>query len=185
MNKPTSSPRSISGLTIFGLVLLASAALVIVIFLVLPDRDSVPDQVNNPDAVSGSIAFREDALLTFASSQGIRRAAIVVEIAADDATRTKGLMGRTSLDETQGMLFIFPEEDMRSFWMANTPLPLDIIFVDASRKIVTIQRNTVPYSEESVPSTAPAQYVVEVNAGFCDRHDIIEGDVISWMESGS
>ena len=67
-----------------------------------------------------------------------------------------------------------------SFWMANTPLPLDIIYVNAAREVVTIQRNTVPYSEESVPSTRPATYVVEVNAGYADRHGIAEGDRVQW-----
>jgi uncharacterized membrane protein (UPF0127 family) len=84
------------------------------------------------------------------------------------------------MDEMQGMLFIFDNEEYRSFWMANTPLPLDIVFVNAKRVIVTIQRNTVPYSRESVPSTEEAQYVVEVNAGFSDRHGLLVGDTIEW-----
>jgi uncharacterized membrane protein (UPF0127 family) len=68
--------------------------------------------------------------------------------------------------------------------MANTPLSLDIIFVNKAGSIVTVQRNTVPYSEESIPSTAPATYVVEVNAGFCDRHGVREGQLVRWVRSG-
>ena len=78
------------------------------------------------------------------------------------------------------MLFIFPNEEYRSFWMANTPLSLDIIFVNSAREIVTIQRDAVPFSEESVPSTKPATYVVEVNAGYADRHGLAEGDRVQW-----
>jgi len=80
------------------------------------------------------------------------------------------------------MLFIFDDEELRSFWMANTPIPLDIIFADASGRIVRIQRNTRPYSHESIQSEYPATYVVEVNAGYTLRHDIKEGMYISVRE---
>ncbi|MFZ1731791.1 MAG: DUF192 domain-containing protein [Bacteroidota bacterium] len=130
---------------------------------------------------SSSREMREDASLTFRASDGSVRTSVNIEIVEDDASRTQGLMGRQHMAETQGMLFIFPDEDYRSFWMANTPLPLDIIYVNKALKIVTIQRNTVPYSEESVPSTAPATYVIEVNAGFADRHGIVEGDNVQWL----
>jgi len=127
-----------------------------------------------------AMEFRNDARLSFTDAQGDTLAAVQVEIADDEQSRTQGLMGRQSMEEGQGMLFIFPQQEFRSFWMANTPLPLDIIFVNDAGIIVTIQRNTVPYSEESVPSTAPATYVVEVNAGFCDRHGVREGNLVRW-----
>jgi uncharacterized membrane protein (UPF0127 family) len=63
--------------------------------------------------------------------------------------------------------------------MKNTYISLDIIYTDDQGKIVTIQPNTTPFSEEIVPSYVPAQFVVEVNAGFCQRHGILEGDWIS------
>ncbi len=128
-----------------------------------------------------SLEMREDATLSFLAPDGSVRTTVGIEIAEDEVSRTQGLMGRQHIGENQGMLFIFPDEDFRSFWMANTPLPLDIIFVNRGKKIVTIQRNTVPYSEESVPSTAPATYVVEVNAGFADRHGVAEGDMVQWI----
>lgn len=124
--------------------------------------------------------WREDGMLDFLAPDGSARATIRVEIAENETSRTQGLMGRQTMAEDQGMLFIFPNEEFRSFWMANTPLPLDIIYVNAAREVVTIQRNTVPYSEESVPSTRPATYVVEVNAGYADRHGIVEGDRVQW-----
>ncbi len=130
-----------------------------------------------------SAAFRNDASLYFSNAQGDTLAAVRVEIAESEAARTQGLMGRKSMAEDQGMLFIFPYEEYRSFWMVNTPLSLDIIFVNSAGSIVTIQRNTVPYSEESIPSTAPATYVVEVNAGFCDRHGVREGNLVRWIRT--
>jgi len=79
------------------------------------------------------------------------------------------------------MLFLFPTEEPLSFWMKDTPLPLDIIFLSADRTIVTIRKNTVPFSEASVPSDRPAKYVVEVNAGFADRHRLAPGDRVFWQ----
>jgi uncharacterized protein len=125
--------------------------------------------------------FRDDASLSFIAPDGTPRARISVEIAEDEVSRTQGLMGRQQMAEQQGMLFIFPDEQYRSFWMVNTPLSLDIMYVNKEKEIVTIQRNTVPFSEESIPSTAPATYVIEVNAGFADRHGISEGDRVQWL----
>ena len=76
------------------------------------------------------------------------------------------------------MLFIFPHEEMQSFWMRNTFIPLDILFVNANYEIVTIHRDTETTSDQSYPSTEKAQYVVEVNAGYCDKYMIKEGDRI-------
>lgn len=127
--------------------------------------------------------FRNDAVLTFRDESGEELVSVNVEIAETEEARTQGLMGRDRMAENEGMLFIFPDQQYRSFWMANTPLPLDILFVNEAGTIVTIQRNTVPYSEESIPSTAPARYVIEVYAGFCDRHGIREGLNVNWIRT--
>ncbi len=73
------------------------------------------------------------------------------------------------------MLFVFGSDGPRSFWMKNTPLPLDIIFINAAKRVVSIAANTTPYSLESLPSAGPAKYVLEVNGGFCARHGIAAG----------
>jgi len=96
-------------------------------------------------------------------------------VADDDDSRSEGLMNVHNLPEDAGMLFIFDSEAPRSFWMANTPISLDIIFVNSEMDIVRIHRNTPPYSHENIVSEAPAKYVVEVNAGFTLNHDIREG----------
>jgi len=108
-----------------------------------------------------------------------------IEIADDDSARMRGMMQRTGFPDMTGMLFIFPYEDMQSFWMANTPLPLDILFVSADSQIVDIHRYTRPLSPEHVNSTAPARFVLEVPAGFCDTYGIVESDRLRWSRLDS
>jgi uncharacterized membrane protein (UPF0127 family) len=82
--------------------------------------------------------------------------------------------------EDRGMFFIFPNERRQSFWMRNTQLALDMFFVNSKNEIVTIHKNTTPFSDQSYASTAPAIYVIEVVAGFTDKYNIREGDKIVW-----
>lgn len=114
----------------------------------------------------------------FINASGNEITAIDVAVADDDKSRTEGLMAVTDLPEDAGMLFIFDENRERSFWMANTPLSLDILFVNENFEIVRIHQNTTPYSQDNIPSEVPAKYVVEVNAGYTLRHDITEGATI-------
>jgi uncharacterized membrane protein (UPF0127 family) len=91
-----------------------------------------------------------------------------VEIADTPAERSRGLMRREELAENAGMLFIFEAEGKRSFWMKDTPLPLDIIFFDGDGEYVSHHTGAVPYSLDSIPSDGPAQYVLEINAGLAE-----------------
>jgi len=124
--------------------------------------------------------FRRDGELTFQTADGKFISQIEIEIADDMVERAVGLMYREKMGANQGMLFIFPQEEYQSFWMKNTVLPLDIVFVNKKNEIVTIHNDATPFSEDSLPSTAPAIYVVEVNAGYMQQHGIKEGDKISW-----
>ncbi len=101
-------------------------------------------------------------------------------VADDDDSRSEGLMNVHNLPDNAAMLFIFEDEAPRSFWMANTPISLDILFVNSEMEIVRIHRNTPPYSHENIVSESPAKYVVEVNAGFTLNYDIREGMKISF-----
>ena len=101
-------------------------------------------------------------------------------LADDDDSRSEGLMDVHDLPSDAGMLFIFDDDAPRSFWMANTPISLDIIFVNSEMEIVRVHRNTPPYSHENIVSESPAKYVVEVNAGFALDHDIREGMTINY-----
>lgn len=95
---------------------------------------------------------------------------------ADDAEeRNLGLMDVRSMPQDAGMVFFFDVEEPQSFWMANTPLPLDIMYVNSDSVIVSIYQNTVPFSQTTLPSGSPAKYVIETNGGFSITHDIREG----------
>ncbi|MEX2604959.1 MAG: DUF192 domain-containing protein [Gracilimonas sp.] len=113
--------------------------------------------------------------VTFLNNTGNEIATIKVALADDNNKRNQGLMDVNELPADAGMLFIFPDENNRSFYMANTPLPLDIIFVNSDSTIVRIHHNTTPFSSNQLPSGQPAKYVVETNGGYCVSHDIQEG----------
>jgi uncharacterized protein len=75
---------------------------------------------------------------------------------------------------------VFQEEYRASFWMKNTILSLDMIFINARGEIITIHKNAVPFSEQSYTATGMTLFVLEVNAGFCDKFGILEGDRMTW-----
>ena len=103
---------------------------------------------------------------------------VPVEIADDPDEHRRGLMWRESLAPGHGMLFVFPDQSPRTFWMKNTALSLDIIFLDTAGKIVAITEQTAPYSQRPISSRVPARYVLEVEAGFCRRHGLARGDKV-------
>lgn len=153
---------------------LAAIAVLIVFFFILNNCDDESNEMHY-------YKFKKEGELTFTDTTGNPIIKIDIEIADNDYERQLGLMNRQSMDEMQGMLFIFSEERYQSFWMLNTLFSLDMIFINSSKEIVTIHKNTKPFSEQSYPSSKPAQYVLEVNAGFCDRHNIKQGDKVFWM----
>lgn len=129
-----------------------------------------------------SIPFEKEGVLNLIQD-GDTIVTIDIEIADTDSSRERGLMQRSSLPEKSGMLFIFPQEEARSFWMANTPLSLDILYADADSQIVSITKYTRPHSQDSVPSEAPAQFVLEMPAGFADSYGVLEGDRLAWRRT--
>ncbi len=141
---------------------------------------ATPPTTVNPENMPEP-AFTKEGELAFSSADGKEIARIEIEIAKDDRERSLGLMFRRSMLPTQGMLFVFDHSEPQSFWMKNTLIPLDLLFVDENNVITTIHQNTPVRSEASLPSTGNAKYVVEVNAGFCSLHGIKVGDKISWQ----
>ncbi|TDR23553.1 DUF192 domain-containing protein [Marinicella litoralis] len=104
-----------------------------------------------------------------------------VELADDDNKRALGLMYRKEMADDDGMLFIFPDSQMRAFWMKNTLIPLDILYFDANKKIVSISENTPPCKNTSsrcpnYPSLKPTKYVLEINAGLSEKYGFKAGD---------
>lgn len=128
----------------------------------------------------GDIAFHGDGTLSIISSSGAKIIDAAYERANTPEKRAQGLMYRTSMDEQQSMLFVYEDVAPRYFYMKNTYIPLDILFLDGEKKVVSICRNTKPCSEELLPSVSGARYALEVCAGFCQRHGVVEGDLVTW-----
>lgn len=99
---------------------------------------------------------------------------VTAEIADTPALRERGLMERDSLPENHGMLFVYPDERDLSFWMRNTPLALDIAFIDRSGTIVNIE-TMQPNDDESKVSTRPAMYALEMEAGWFEANGVEPG----------
>jgi len=105
----------------------------------------------------------------------------MVDLAETQEKQALGLMFRESMPDDQGMLFIFPAEGMRSFWMKNTKIPLDIFYFDENLALVSVSENTPPCRTPrcpSYPSTGPAKYVLELNAGKAKELGAQAGDVL-------
>jgi uncharacterized membrane protein (UPF0127 family) len=100
-----------------------------------------------------------------------------LEIADTDELRQKGLMRRDSMPKDQGMIFVFLDEAPRSFWMKNTRIPLDIIYLDARGRIVSIKQMK-PFDLTGTPSDGPAQYAIELNEGTASKLGIKPGDTL-------
>lgn len=116
--------------------------------------------------------------ISIVDGQGDIIAKFDVEIAATDQERAAGLMFRTDLPKDRGMLFSFDDESLRFFWMKNTPTPLDIIFADENGRIVSISKNTVPFSTNALPSGLPAKYAFEIHAGLSNQYDIHKDHIL-------
>ena len=135
------------------------------------------------DAPAADTPARATIPLTIESTNG--RHAFLVEVARTTAEQRRGLMFRPPLADDGGMLFApYPPEGgpprEASFWMKDTPSPLDILFIRADRTIATIAPDTVPYSEAPVPSGEPVAAVLELRAGRAAELGIAEGDKVAW-----
>src|SRR4051812_28786129 len=100
-----------------------------------------------------------------------------IEVADTEASREYGLMRRDSMPATHGMIFVFADERERGFWMANTRIPLDIVYVSAAGKVVSV-RQMKPYDRTTVHSDGPAMYAIELNKGTAEKLGIKAGATI-------
>jgi hypothetical protein len=107
--------------------------------------------------------------------------AFIVEVAENSAQQAQGLMFRTRLAPDKGMIFPFPEDRVASFWMKNTVIPLDIIFIRRDGTIESIAANTIPYSLAPVRSNEPVAMVLEVAAGRAAELGIEPGNTVTWQ----
>ncbi len=153
------------------------------VILVLISALNCTEDKRTKTEVQVIVNFKKEGVLSIkkADSDSIIKT-LDIEIADNDYETQTGLMYRTKLGTNHGMLFIFPDEDFRSFYMKNTKIPLDIIYIDEAKIIVSIQKNTKPFDETSLPSDAPAKYVLEVNGGLSDEWQLEVGDRIDYEE---
>lgn len=114
-----------------------------------------------------------------------------VEVADDPQERNLGLMHRESMPQGAGMLFVYSVEEVVGFWMQNTLIPLDMIFMDATGTVVKVHDNAIPLDRTTILSDFPTQYVLEINGGLAEqmgiapgaelRHPAIDQDVAAWQ----
>jgi uncharacterized membrane protein (UPF0127 family) len=105
-----------------------------------------------------------------------------VDVADTPAKRELGLQYRRDLAADRGMIFLFPSESNHSFWMKNTPIPLDMIFISRDQKIVGIVERAVPFSTDSRSVPAASQFVLEINGGLAGHYGVKVGDSIRFQD---
>jgi uncharacterized membrane protein (UPF0127 family) len=143
-----------------------------------PKPQAEPAKNCPPDPLAASPPELRRGYVTFVDAPGSPR--IGVEIADDEAKRSRGLMYRTSLPEEQGMLFSWTNEAPRSFWMRNTCIPLDMLFISKDGFIVGILEQVPVLNEMSRSVPCPAAYVLEVNAGWVRSHGVKPGTRVAF-----
>lgn len=131
-----------------------------------------------PKGPAGPRFTRQGELQFIERESGKEIKSIDIEVKRSPEERNTGMMWRRSMEDSQGMLFIMDRPEPQSFWMRNTYIPLDIIFVDENLKVLNIRANAQPQTLESQPSIGDALYVVEVVGGFCEKYGVQAGDEI-------
>ncbi len=155
------------------IILIIAAISFLIYYSHRPEKNNIVSHLNYP--------FRKDGNLSFiATKPADTLAKIEIEIASTEDEIMRGLMDRDSLGMNRGMLFVFQNEDQRTFWMKDTRIPLDILFIGSDKIIKYITNHTTPYSTNPIPGFYPAKYVLEVNAGFCNAHGITPGVLIDF-----
>ncbi len=128
-----------------------------------------------------SIDFtHEGDLSIFLNSSDTLKTKFNIEFAETDYETQTGLMYRKGMDSNQGMLFIFPDERVHSFYMKNTEFPLDIIYIKEDLRIASFQENAQPLNESGLTSQVPIKYVLEINGGLAQELGLSIGDSISF-----
>jgi len=129
------------------------------------------------------VSFKKEGELTlYKSTSDSILTQLDIEIADTDYDVQTGLMYRNSMKDNRGMLFVFPTMRERFFYMKNTRIPLDLIYLDDKKNIVSFQENAQPFNEAQLPSRVPAQYVLEVNAGLAEKWLLEIGDHMEYSD---
>lgn len=160
--------------------ILISAAIVASIFSLYNCKETTGSENKS---LTKEISFTKEGELTLLKGNNDSIIATLdIEIADDDYSTQTGLMYRQSMAENQAMLFVFNDSKQRSFYMKNTEIPLDIIYINSNKEIVSFQKNAKSFDETSLPSEAVSQYVLEINAGLSDKWNLEKGDKIQFTK---
>lgn len=122
----------------------------------------------------------DDSPVVVLRPEGRPEVRVRVELARTGQEQGRGLMFREHLDADAGMLFLYPAEGIRRFWMRNTLIPLDMIFISADQRVVGIVENAEPHTDTLRQVAEPSQYVLEVNGGFAAAHGITTGTPVEF-----
>jgi hypothetical protein len=158
-----------------------SAAIVASLFSFYNCKDS---KNSESKSLTKEISFTKEGELTLLKAENDSIIAkLDIEIADDEYSTQTGLMYRHSMAKNQGMLFVFKDSRQRSFYMKNTEIPLDIIYINSEMEIVSFQKNAKSFDETSLPSEAASQYVLEINARLSDEWKLEKGDKIKFTKN--
>ena len=170
--------KRIQTIFLIGALLCFLAAMIVPSFM--PNKNSGYQGVDSSGEVVEPPFSKHGTLTFWKNGTDSALANIDIEIVEDTYHRSLGLMHRRSMEANQGMLFIFDAQDQLSFWMKNTYIPLDMVYLNAQGHIVKICENTAPLRDEHYLSEWPALFCVEVNAFFCREHGIEAGDSMTF-----
>lgn len=154
------------------------ATVALLLSIVITGCKGEPKSIKQPE-----ITFSKEGELTlFKATTDTIITKLDIEVAKTDFEIQTGLMYRESMKKDQAMLFVFNEISQRNFYMKNTRFPLDLIFLDHNKTVVSFQENAQPLNESSLPSNALAQFVLEVNAGLAEEWLLEVGDKMDYFE---
>lgn len=131
------------------------------------------------------INFTKEAELTFIKGKD-SITSLDIELAESEYEQQTGLMHRKNMDMNQGMLFVYKDEKPRpNFYMKNTKIALDLIYINSDFQVVEINKNAIPFDEKPINANKPAKYVLEVNSGFVEKYKITDSLMVSFKKSKS
>lgn len=142
-----------------------------------------PEAKETPEEPKPKYEFRKDGELVVKAPDGSVKGSFDIEIAQSEEALQRGLKFRESMEPNQGMLFIFDGRQSYGFWMKDTYLSLDMLFINYENEIFYIAENTTPFSEDPIEPDGYNLYTLELIAGTCKRLNIQKGDTIEWKRT--
>jgi len=143
-------------------------------------KENVSEEI---DETKIEIPFTKEGELVL-KNNGTEIKKLDIEVTDDESESQQGLMNRSIMPENNGMLFPFEDSKIQTFWMHNTRMSLDLIYINKDSLVVDISKNAPRMSDKTIPSDTPSQYVLEVNAGMADKWGVKENETkVSWKRT--